>query len=120
MEMINRLRVGTYQDLNIFIKPVIVKGMSGYSSFPQYPNSYDVSTESDGILISGDYIPDARYTNILGNVAVHEVGHWLGLLHTWHGEVSIAPNGETPPSPPFPQPENIAYPFIHHTSPSFV
>lgn len=46
---------------------------------------------TDGLVLDGCFI-DSRTvpggpmaTNNQGKVAVHEVGHWLGLLHTFEG-----------------------------------
>ena len=52
----------------------------GYAQFPWMPDN------TDGIVIDykafgtiGDLLPDHNS----GKTATHEVGHWLGLFHTW-------------------------------------
>lgn len=54
----------------------------GYAYLP-----YATSSTKDGIVMRadavGDYIGTARYE---GSTLTHEVGHYLGLLHTFQGE----------------------------------
>jgi hypothetical protein len=58
-------------------------GLLGWASFP-----WDVSKDlpMDGAVVLDSSFPggDAAPFN-LGDTAVHEVGHWLGLLHTFEG-----------------------------------
>ncbi len=57
----------------------------GYAQFP-YPGSG--ATKTDGVLIRGDYfgsIGTASGNGNNGRVATHEIGHWLGLFHTFQG-----------------------------------
>lgn len=57
--------------VNIFITHKILDGVAGYYSGP-------AGSSSDFIVIQKEYIADVR-------VAVHEVGHYLSLPHTFHG-----------------------------------
>ncbi len=57
----------------------------GYAQFP-YPGSG--ATKTDGVMIRGDYfgsIGTASGKSNNGRTATHEVGHWLGLFHTFQG-----------------------------------
>lgn len=57
--------------------------VTGYSSFPF---DYDEGSHMNGILLNPSGLPggsDPRY-NTYG-IAAHEVGHYLGLLHTFQG-----------------------------------
>ncbi|MBC6489985.1 hypothetical protein BC349_03325 [Flavihumibacter stibioxidans] len=64
--------------LNIWVGS-LVNGIQGYSSLPGAP------AELDGIVLShtvfGTINKGLRFN--MGRIAVHEVGHWLGLKHIW-------------------------------------
>ncbi|MAW21606.1 MAG: hypothetical protein CMD16_04340 [Flavobacteriales bacterium] len=46
-------------------------GLNGYAQFP-----YTGSMSTDGVMIRSDRLN-------IGKTITHEVGHWLGLCHTW-------------------------------------
>lgn len=55
----------------------------GYATFPWWLKD---SKRMDGVVVRHDTLPgssDRKYN--LGYTAVHEVGHWLGLFHTFQG-----------------------------------
>ncbi|EHA55186.1 hypothetical protein MCOR27_007509 [Pyricularia oryzae] len=78
------LRKGTYKDLNLYFLSSIPGGILGYCYFPASATTSTVRL--DGCTIASGTVPGGSISRFnLGKTAVHEVGHWFGLYHTFQG-----------------------------------
>ena len=75
--MKKKLRKGDYKTLNLYYIPTL--DANGYCYYPTKTSAGSAAFIKDGCTIRTDTM-----TN--GQTTTHEVGHWLGLYHTFQGE----------------------------------
>ncbi len=80
-------RVGGPETLNIWLVDFVYLGIA------TFPWDYEKDPAVDGVRVHWGSLPGGplKYYN-LGKTATHEVGHWLGLFHTFQGGCSDDPD----------------------------
>ncbi|EOD43825.1 putative metalloprotease protein [Neofusicoccum parvum UCRNP2] len=86
LAMKTSLRRGDYKTLNVYLQRTLTRNALGYAYFPANVAVNSANYYRDGASIMAQSVPggtEAPYN--LGGTLTHEVGHWLGLYHTFQG-----------------------------------
>jgi hypothetical protein len=87
--MKNSLHTGSADDLNFY-----TNSGGGYLGWATFPNEYLGSPLKDGVVCYWATLPGSNYVPYNeGDTGTHEVGHWLGLYHTFQGGCSPTNDG---------------------------
>ncbi len=78
--MKRKLRTGGPETLNLYLAQ-LSQLVLGYATYPYW---YKDEPQLDGVVIDWRSMPGGPLANFnRGYTAVHEIGHWFGLLHTF-------------------------------------
>ncbi|MGO4258429.1 zinc metalloprotease [Marmoricola sp. RAF53] len=87
-QMKTKMHRGGSRSLNLYLSGARADGLPllGYSRFPW---QYRLNPKLDSVTVNVDGLTGGRANGYnLGDTVIHEVGHWMGLFHTFEGGCS--------------------------------
>lgn len=83
-EIKRRLRQGSYSDLNLYYHVNMWTGNTGWCYYPASVSQGSWDFIRDGCTMHVGTMPGGSYSPWnQGKLTSHEVGHWMGLMHTF-------------------------------------
>lgn len=96
-------RRGGYDALNVYFFTDLNPGIGGQCNWPTVVEEGTQFFYQDGCWLNGESMPGLGRNETAapnkGHAAIHEVGHWFGLLHTFHGRPCEAANDQVADTP---------------------
>ena len=85
-EMKETLRNGGPDVLNIYTVAFDNEASDGLLGYATFPADYHDNPKDDGVVVRYSTLPGGTSAPAnLGRTMTHEVGHWVGLYHTFEG-----------------------------------